>query len=748
MSHTHALASMTRDADASERRRTSVSVLVAITSMIVAFFAGTHVGASTSNVPQRGVDYTIPVAFRNDNRAEEEERAYRRDKATGGDDARKRTLHASLAPDRDESVDYCILGAGPGGIQTGTYILRDIPSATLVVLEKRSSAGSFFQRFPIHRKLISINKRYFTEKQTDADFRLRHDWNSLIDPLDDAEPNRLRLLMQNYSDEYYPHASDLARYLDDFATEKLEGLVSYNTEVFSIAKEKTRSAFIVKTSKGEWRCGNVISATGLSAPTQLSAHFWHPKVIGYEQLTDDVSMFAGKRVAVLGAGNAGFETAAAISKVSAHTDIFASSEIRFAHQTHYPGALRIPNAAFLDQYLLKSLDSMIMIDDMIMSQLRITEGFGGVVLRIKGNVDIDDIIASGDKRRCRALEYCFFYDYVIRAIGWKFDRTIFKQSTVPKLEKPGEVTKRGGKYPSMTATYESRNVPGLYFAGAVAHALDFQRSAGGFIHGFRYTSRALTRYLDVKNHGGSWPTVILRGSTHALMHASQRINTASSLYQMYGTLADVILIDATSTQNAYPTVNGVMEDAMRGARYHIDVPMKMLRDGVFVTGPSNETGRSAGGGFIVTITMEFGETFHGRFVVDHGSRNTRTGEFLSEAELENQRNLFLHPVLRLFRRASRRDGTVAIEPNSQPEYTVHLAEDLATDWTHPTVHRDVMRKFIRRAVVLANGVSRGSELGLVELTGESVFEAQFSSDFRLGVFDTIRALWSSRRSTF
>ncbi|OUS44961.1 hypothetical protein BE221DRAFT_215247 [Ostreococcus tauri] len=683
---------MTRDADASERRRTSVSVLVAITSMIVAFFAGTHVGASTSNVPQRGVDYTIPVAFRNDNRAEEEERAYRRDKATG---------------DRDESVDYCILGAGPGGIQTGTYILRDIPSATLVVLEKRSSAGSFFQRFPIHRKLISINKRYFTEKQTDADFRLRHDWNSLIDPLDDAEPNRLRLLMQNYSDEYYPHASDLARYLDDFATEKLEGLVSYNTEVFSIAKEKT--------------------PTGLSAPTQLSAHFWHPKVIGYEQLTDDVSMFAGKRVAVLGAGNAGFETAAAISKVSAHTDIFASSEIRFAHQTHYPGALRIPNAAFLDQYLLKEFG----LDDNDRRYDHVTAADHRRLWRCRP----EDQGQRGhrrhhrirDKRRCRALEYCFFYDYVIRAIGWKFDRTIFKQSTVPKLEKPGEVTKRGGKYPSMTATYESRNVPGLYFAGA--------RSAGGFIHGFRYTSRALTRYLDVKNHGGSWPTVILRGSTHALMHASQRINTASSLYQMYGTLADVILIDATSTQNAYPTVNGVMEDAMRGARYHIDVPMKMLRDGVFVTGPSNETGRSAGGGFIVTITMEFGETFHGRFVVDHG-------------KLENQRNLFLHPVLDCFGEPAAATVPVAIVPNSQPEYTVHLAEDLATDWTHPTVHRDVMRKFIRRAVVLANGVSRGSELGLVELTGESVFEAQFSSDFRLGVFDTIRALWSSRRSTF
>lgn len=734
---------MTRDDDASERRRTSVAVIVAITSIVVAFFAGTHVGANTSNVPKRSVDYTTPISFGKDHIAGKEASAYRREDVTGSAGVRERLLDAALAPDRDTLVDYCILGAGPGGIQTATYIKRDIPSATMVVLEKRSSAGSFFRRFPIHRKLISINKRHFTEKQTDADFRMRHDWNSLIDPLDDVEPNRQRLLMQNYSDEYYPHASDLARYLDDFASAKLEGSVSYDTEVLSI--EKQRAAFVVTTSKGEWRCRNVISAAGLSAPSHLPSQFWHPKVIGYEQLTEDVSMFAGKRVAVIGAGNAGFETAAAISKVSAHTDIFASNEIHFAHQTHYPGAVRIPNAAFLDQYLLKSLDSFIYIDDL--AQMKLTEAFGGVILGMRSDANIDDIIATGDKRRCRAFNSCYMYDYVIRAVGWKFDRSVFKQSAMPKLEKPGEVTKRGGKYPSMTAAYESKNVRGLFFAGAVAHALDFRRSAGGFIHGFRYTSRALTRHLNVKHHGGLWPTVTLRGSAHALMHASQRINTASSLYQMYGTLADVILIDAASTQNAQPRIDDVMEDTMRGARYHIDVPMKMLFDGVFVPGPSNTTGQSVRGGFIATITLEFGEAFHGRFVIDHGSRNTQTGELLTDDDFDKRPNLFLHPVLRLFRRASRRDGAVAIEKYSQPEYTAHLAEDLATDWTHPDAHRDVIRKFIRRTVVLANGVAPGSELGLRELTGERVYEPQFYADFHLGLIDTIRMLWS-RRSVF
>lgn len=52
--------------------------------------------------------------------------------------------------------------------------------------------------------------------------------------------------------------------------------------------------------------------------------------------------------------------------------------------------------------------------------------------------------------------------------------------------------------------YESINVPGLYFAGVLGHGKDYRRSAGGFIHGFRYTARALFRMLEVKYFAGSW----------------------------------------------------------------------------------------------------------------------------------------------------------------------------------------------------------------------------------------------------
>jgi hypothetical protein len=51
------------------------------------------------------------------------------------------------------------------------------------------------------------------------------------------------------------------------------------------------------------------------------------------------------------------------------------------------------------------------------------------------------------------------------------------------------------KYPLQNYDYRSRNVPGLYFAGALAHERDYKRGAGGFVHGFRYTARALYRAL-------------------------------------------------------------------------------------------------------------------------------------------------------------------------------------------------------------------------------------------------------------
>lgn len=218
-------------------------------------------------------------------------------------------------------VEYCVVGAGPGGLQAAA-MLREA-GRDVVVFDKSDRAGSFFARFPIHRRLISINKRHFAQHHhDDAEFQLRHDWNSLISLRGGAPPG---LKFTNYSDEYYPHADTLVNYLGDFAARMLRGRVSFETEVMRIDKggrmterekellrdsgaggasgsggdkeEKKKKKkvngeadkFSVLTNKGEWMCDRVIVATGLSRPSPMPRRLQHPDIIGYENLPENSS---------------------------------------------------------------------------------------------------------------------------------------------------------------------------------------------------------------------------------------------------------------------------------------------------------------------------------------------------------------------------------------------------------------------------------------------------------------------------
>jgi hypothetical protein len=92
------------------------------------------------------------------------------------------------------------------------------------------------------------------------------------------------------------------------------------------------------------------------------------------------------------------------------------------------------------------------------------------------------------------------YDRVIRCLGWKHDKAFYSANTQPLMQYTD-------KFPIMDAEYASVNVPGLHYAGNLAHGKDHLRSAGGFIHGFRYTARALFRMLESKRHlEGGWPS--------------------------------------------------------------------------------------------------------------------------------------------------------------------------------------------------------------------------------------------------
>jgi len=102
------------------------------------------------------------------------------------------------------------------------------------------------------------------------------------------------------------------------------------------------------------------------------------------------------------------------------------------------------------------------------------------------------------------------------------------------------------KYAVMNSKYESVNVPNLYFAGTLSHGKDMRRSSGAFIHGFRYTARALHRILEVDHQKQQWPSTSFTCTPDGIDQLTdlvlKRINTASGPYQMIGMLADAILM--------------------------------------------------------------------------------------------------------------------------------------------------------------------------------------------------------------
>ena len=55
---------------------------------------------------------------------------------------------------------------------------------------------------------------------------------------------------------------------------------------------------------------------------------------------------------------------------------------------------------------------------------------------------------------------------------------------------------RSKKYPMIDGSYESVDYENLFYAGTLTHSLDFRRSSGGFIHGFRYTSK-VSKYVSI-----------------------------------------------------------------------------------------------------------------------------------------------------------------------------------------------------------------------------------------------------------
>ncbi len=191
-----------------------------------------------------------------------------------------------------------------------------------------------------------------------------------------------------------------------------------------------------------------------------------------------------------------------------------------AWRTHYVGHLRAVNNNFLDTYQLKSQNALL--DGEIRNIERRDDGtYRVTVAFIRADEVTKDIP----------------YDRVIVCAGFRFDTAVFDDTCRPDLHV-------SGRFPELTPAYESVNVPGMYFAGTITQSRDFKRGTSGFIHGFRYGSRALHRILEERHHGSPWPAREIGADPKAMAQAVlDRVNRSSALWQQFGLIADVIALD-------------------------------------------------------------------------------------------------------------------------------------------------------------------------------------------------------------
>lgn len=286
------------------------------------------------------------------------------------------TVNADNAGEPAE-IDTCIVGAGAGGLQLAQMLLN--AGRDFVLLEREAHAGSFYSKFPVHRRLISLNKR--NTGRDNVEFNMRHDWNSLLGS--DVAP------MTNRTKERWPSADTLVQYLHEFAAPIAQaGKLLHSSEVLQIERLRPAAGASVglfelivqqhaPTSEDpglnglvarrrRFVCSIVVMAHGLGVPNKPHVPGLE-YTIGYEELPDKhgpvdserhADFWEGKNVAILGLGNAALEVSDAASPHANFVHIYTRSgkAPSVSWESHYVGSIRGIRASHLDGFLLKSLD--------------------------------------------------------------------------------------------------------------------------------------------------------------------------------------------------------------------------------------------------------------------------------------------------------------------------------------------------------------------------------------------------------
>lgn len=421
-------------------------------------------------------------------------------------------------------MDVTVIGAGPAGLQWG--LLLSQLNLSYVILEAQSRPAPFFRTYPRSRRLISHNRCNF-KADVATDFALRHDWHTLL-----HAPNTFCDFAKKHdaANDFYPRADTYVSYLEDVAKDLN---IRYMWNASSVSYDAEGAT--VCSDAGEClRSEHVVLATGMRQRKSSFASLDYSTFPELDSKTREAEFCRGKRIGIIGGGNAALETANMLASCAQSVHVYTPRPVSFAALSHYPGNLRMQHMALFDRYMLKTLDTMEVVSSE-MAQM----GCYNTTDCSRGNID--------------AFIYC----------GG------FTGARAPLVTDMSERTKR--RFPHTDPFYKVRDSFSRgWYSGVLMHGDDYKLSSGGFVHGFRYLIRSQARFLTLEQTG-VWEGA-LRGSKEQMQtKAVRRMQTSSGLYQMQHVLGDFILFlddDAFVylEEIPYPSRHAVLEQ-YKAAKY-------------------------------------------------------------------------------------------------------------------------------------------------------------------------------------
>ncbi|OCQ50597.1 2-oxo-Delta(3)-4,5,5-trimethylcyclopentenylacetyl-CoA monooxygenase [Photorhabdus australis subsp. thailandensis] len=430
-----------------------------------------------------------------------------------------------------------IIGGGPAGLNMALEFSKR--GIEYLLLEANETVGGQWDRFPVCGELISLNKKYVPgDNHT---YRMRYDWHTLstIDAEDVARDPKLRFT--EWTSAHWPSAKLYKEYLK-YVADKMEltKCIHTNMRVRRIMKENER--FIIEISDSlHISADRIFCATGVSKPIVPDIKGLNAETCTFYENFDPntaAEHYRNKIVVVLGRGNSAFEIAHHLIDITAETRVVTRSLPLFARQTHNVHDLRAQVSDVFDLMQLKSNNNIV--SDRIVEIRRIANG------QHKGQLLVSYETPCLHWSPPRWMKRTGIVDDVIVCCGFNYTLSdIFDMDTV-RPDVDGK-----GKYCLLTSSWESVNIPGLYFIGAPMRVND-PDAASGFVHGFRCNIQALGNIIAEKYHGIALKPIFeyripLNNPSDALVSLSKflvdLVSTSMPLFELFSYFGNIVTFE-------------------------------------------------------------------------------------------------------------------------------------------------------------------------------------------------------------